>query len=481
MKIRLTITAILLAIVSQICSLQLRAQVSRFMPMPDYPFVYICDDKDAALPDISDSLFNASAQGISFRVNRTELRSNEPFVELYAQRIAPMLRDKGLVLRRIIVRGAASPEGPYENNRRLSRERTQRLVQFIGRQLDAHFDASRIEQSSICEDYEYLVVLMQRAQDAEAAAVERIWQQSGGDERQCKSRLRALNGGRTWQRLLREYFPRLRQARVMLFFGRMPEVVPQTLLPELPATDLFARDAFRPLPGVEDAAFVLPWQEREYLLLPLFCVKDSVPARLPVVALRTNLVHDFFYMPNFGFAPSVNVQLEFFPRRGHLTYNLGFSFSNHRHYADCKFFQMRDAQLELRRYFRKGHPYRGAYLAAYAHGFVYGIGFGPTKGWEGEGLGAGLSGGYTMRLTCCGHFRLEFMAALGFLATKYDPYVWGNPITGDLDGKYYYDYQGVASKFKKRNHLFTWLGPTNVGIQLTYDIIYRKRGKGGSL
>ena len=84
-----------------------------------------------------------------------------------------------------------------------------------------------------------------------------------------------------------------------------------------------------------------------------------------------------------------------------------------------------------------------------------------------------------MRLTRCGHFRLEFMAALGFLATKYDPYVWGNPITGDLDGKYYYDYQGMASKFKKRNHLFTWLGPTNVGIQLTYDIIYRKRGKGG--
>ena len=459
----------------------LSAQDSPFAPLPDFPFVYVSGDKDAHLPDISDSLFNACARGIRFRVNRTELLPDDPFISVYKSRIAPLLRDRGLVLRHIIIRGAASPEGPYDNNSRLSRARTQRLLSFIMGQLDGQFDLSRIQQSSVCEDYEYLVLLMRQAGDEEAETVDRIWQESGGSERLCKSRLQSLHGGRTWRRLLKVYFPTLRQARVMLFFGRVPEVVSQTLLPELPATDLFARDAFRPLPGFEDAAFVLPWQEREYLLLPLFCVKDSVAARLPVVALRTNLVHDFFYMPNFGFAPSVNVQLEFFPRCGHLTYNLGFSFSNHTHYADHKFFQMRDAQLELRRYFRKGHPYRGAYLAAYAHGFVYGIGFGTTRGWEGEGLGAGLSGGYTMRLTRCGHFRLEFMAALGFLATKYDPYVWGNPITGDLDGKYYYDYQGVASKFKKRNHLFTWLGPTNVGIQLTYDIIYRKRGKGGSL
>ena len=475
---RLTVTT-LLAMLCQLCSLQLRAQVSCFMPVPEFPFVYICDDKEAALPDISDSLFNASAQGIGFRVNRSELRADEPFIQLYQRQIAPMLRDKGLVLRRIIVRGAASPEGPYENNRRLSRERTQRLMQFIGEKLDAHFDASRIEQSSICEDYEYLVVLMQRARDAEAEAVARIWQQSGGDERRCKSLLRSLNGGRTWRRLLREYFPRLRQARVMLFFGRMPEVTSQTLLPELPATDILAHAAFRPLPGAEDVAFALPWTERDYPLLPIFCVKDSIPARLPVVALRTNLVHDFFYMPNFGFAPSGNVQLEFFPRRGHLTYNLGFTFGNHRHYADCKFFQLRDLQLEVRRYFRKGHPFRGAYLAAYAHGFVYGIGFGPKKGWEGEGLGAGLSGGYTLSLTRNGHFRMEFMAAVGYLATKYDPYVWGHPITGEIDGKYYYDYQGVASRFQKRNRLFTWLGPTNLGLQLTYDIIYRRGAKKG--
>ena len=206
---------------------------------------------------------------------------------------------------------------------------------------------------------------------------------------------------------------------------------------------------------------------------------EEEASRLPLIALRTNLLHDFFYLPKFGFAPSVNLQLEFFPRRGHLTYNIGVSVSNHRHWSTHKFFQVRDVQLELRRYFKKGHPYRGAYLGAYAHGFVYGIGFGANSGWEGEGLGAGISGGYTLPLIKNGHFRLELMGAVGFLATRYDPYVWGNPITGDIDGKYYYDYHGTASKFKKRNHVFTWLGPTNLGISLTYDIVYRKKQKGG--
>ena len=140
---------------------------------------------------------------------------------------------------------------------------------------------------------------------------------------------------------------------------------------------------------------------------------------------------------------------------------------------------MRDVQFELRRYFRSARPVRGAYLGAYAEGCIYGIGFGPREGWEGEGLGAGLSGGYVLPLTRDGHFRLELMVAAGGFVTRYDPYVWGNPVTGDIDGKYYYDYSGSASKFRERNHLLTWFGPTNFGISLTYDILYYKRKKGG--
>ncbi len=435
-------------------------EIEQYKPLPGYSFVYISSDLEAQIPEISDSLFNADAKGIRFDVNKTQLRTNEPFIDIYKSEIAPLLREKGLVLRKLIIKGAASPEGPYDNNRRLGLGRTQRLVEFINSQFDNAPDVSLLQSNFVCEDYEYLTVLMAEANDPEAAAVKKIWDDSNGDEPYCKRELQKLNGGKTWKRLLNEYFPQLRQARVMMFFGT-------PLLATLHEGDLAQK------PNKQTVSTVALPPEVPTLPYPPLEVKTS---RLPLIALRTNLVHDLFYMPNFGFAPSGNVQLEFFPLHGHLTYNAGFSFSNHRHWSECKFFQIRDLQLELRRYFREGHPYRGAFLGVYAHGFCYGIGFNEKKGWEGEGLGAGLSGGYTLKLNRKGSFRLEFTAALGVLATRHDPYVYGNPVTGEKDGKYYYDYTGSASKFKKRNHMFTWFGPTNLGIQLTYDIVYRKKG-----
>ena len=181
-----------------------------YKPLPEYSFVYISEDENATLPDVSDSLFNANAQGIRFAVNRTELRADEPFIATFINHILPLLRDKKLVLRRIMVRGAASPEGPYANNCRLGKERTQRLIEYIGSKLDNDFDPRNIQSSNICEDYDYLIHLMTLASDPETNNVKKIWQETKGNEQQCKLRLQRLNGGKTWLRLKQKYFPDLR-------------------------------------------------------------------------------------------------------------------------------------------------------------------------------------------------------------------------------------------------------------------------------
>ena len=168
--------------------------------------------------------------------------------------------------------------------------------------------------------------------------------------------------------------------------------------------------------------------------------------------------------------------MEYYPLRGHYTYNAGFTWTTHRHWNDNKFFQIRDLQLELRRYFKGGGAFIGPYLGVYAEGTVYGIGFSKTRGWEGEGGGGGLTAGWTWKLNRKGNLRLEVSASLGVFVTRYDPYVYGNPITGsEEDGLYYYDYRGNTSEFKKRNHRMVWFGPTNAGLHITYDIIYRKK------
>ncbi len=452
--------------------------VQLYKQLYNYPFVFVSDSVVTTPPVISDSLFDEIARGIRFQVNRTELQKGDPFISLYNDSLVPWLKKHNLILREVFVKGAASPEGPYQNNVRLSCERAKRLIEFLSSNLDQPIANRPTNSKCVTEDYAYLVKLMQKAGDAEYQQVKAIWDASKGDELYCKKKLMALNGGTTWKRLLKVYFPTLRQSRLVLWFAVNPKHAPAArpkltaapkLAPMLTPTPQYFRTSHAGLldiPGIANY------------------VSQPVPVDTPVVkqytrrhmiALRTNLLHDFLYVPQFGLATGGNIQLEYYPLSGHYTFNAGFTFHNHRHWDSHKFFQTRDVQLEVRRYFKGQGQFLGTYLGAYAQGTVYGIGFSATKGWEGEGGGAGLTIGHTCKLNKKGSLRLEFSLSAGAFVTVYDPYVWGNPINGTIDGLYYYDYHGSTSKFKERNHRFAWFGPTNAGIHLTYDIIYRKK------
>ena len=429
-----------------------------YRQLREFPFVIVSDDAVTTPPVITDSLFDAAARGLRFKVNSTQLQPQDSFLALYRDVLVPWLKSQDLELRRLYVRGAASPEGPYANNVRLSRGRTRQLATLLCGELGQSADGVYpLDEKSITEDYGLLVKLMAGASDPDYSRVKAIWDHSGGDEPFCKRELMALDGGKVWTRLLKEYFPALRQARVIMWFARKPEAAPK----------VYAVKSEAPV-------FSLPAAP-----LPALVYRQPVPlpeeeSRRHLIAARTNLLHDLLYVPQFGFAPGGNLQLEYYPLDGHYTYNIGFTFIHHRRWSQHKFMQIRDLQFELRRYFKGGGKFIGPYLGAYVHGTVYGIGFSKSKGWEGEGLGGGLSGGYTFRLNRSGSLRMELSLSLGVFYSPHDPYVYGNPITGKEDGLYYYDYLGNTSEFKPRNHRFTWWGPTNVGVQITYDIIYRK-------
>ncbi len=438
-----------------------------YRQLADYPFVFVSDSHVTTPPVITDSLFDEIARGIRFQVNRTDLQKTDPFISLYNDSLVPWLKNNNLILREIYLKGAASPEGPYDNNVRLSRERTKRLIEFLSSNLGMPIADRPTNTSFVTEDYAYLIKLMEHAGDKEYAKVKAIWDACKGNERLCKKKLMALNGGRTWRRLVKTYFPTLRQSRMVLWFALNPRYI-QVSKVKYDFADKLDMQISPSFP-------VLP----TYSLQPVS--PDTLPDTLPdtvvvknysrqhMIALRTNLLHDFLYVPQFGFAPGANVQLEYYPLSGHYTMNAGFTFTNHRHWDTHKFMQIRDAQLELRRYFKGGGQFIGTFLNAYVEGMVYGIGFSKTKGWEGEGAGAGVGVGHTWALNKRGNLRLEASINFGAFITRYDPYVYNN------DGKYYYDYHGSLTDFKERNHQFVWFGPTNAGLHITYDIIYRKK------
>lgn len=436
--------------------------VSAYDRDPAYPYIVITDHDDEETPEFSDEEFYTMSTGVVFDVNKTNIRPDDPFFKVYEDEILPRINQEHLQLRKVFIRGAASPEGPYANNRRLGQGRSAALLEALRSRLRNQYIEMDAEVSSVTEDYGRLCYMMQQANDPDYTVVRDIYELCKGDEPCIKRQLMSVQGGRLWKRLLKQYFPDLRSARLIIWFS----------YPDREHAPFEEVGQLKP-----DTVPILPlvWPQPDSIY-PILPPEQPVEyTRRHLVAFRTNLLHDFFWMPQFGFASSPNYQLEYYPLDGHYTYNVALTWGTHRHWDTQEFFQVRDVQLELRRYFRGHGDFVGLYLDLYAHGNKYGIGLSPTKGWQGEGGGAGLGAGYVWPLNKRGNFRLEVSASVGYYRTLYDPYIYGNPITGEIDGDYYYYYFGYAQNFKERNHAFSWFGPTNLGLSLTYDILYRKR------
>ena len=230
-------------------------------------------------------------------------------------------------------------------------------------------------------------------------------------------------------------------------------------------------------------------------ITPAYIIPATTPAsalpRREVLSVKSNVLFDFAYMPGYDrFCPIPNVALEYYPLHGHFTYGASFDCPWWQHYDEHKYFQVRNYQLHTRYYLRSGDirkrkpgegaAFRGLYLSLYAHAYLYNICFDEKRGWEGEGWGAGLGIGYVVPLGRSGHWKLEFGLQAGYLSTNYDPYQWKCPVDPDTDKEqYYYKWYGDAKDFQKRQHRFSWLGPTRVEITLSYDLLYRRNNKKG--
>jgi hypothetical protein len=119
-------------------------------------------------------------------------------------------------------------------------------------------------------------------------------------------------------------------------------------------------------------------------------------------------------------------------------------------------------------------------VSVYGNAGLYGICFDADRGWVGSGFGGGIGLGYVTPLSRNGHWRMEFSLQAGYFTTKYDPYQYENPVDPNYhDGLYYYKWTQSPSLFKKRQYRYTWLGPTRIGVTLTYDLLYRRISKKG--
>lgn len=424
------------------------------------PFVRYVEDGDTL--NVSDEEFAEMSGRVIFPVNVTKLPKNAPLLRQLDREVLPAMNRAGRQLVGVIIRGAASPEGPYEGNRRLGTERAAALVNFVTSRLAVPVKNNDYSVVVDFEDYRTLCYFLSRAKDREYERVKALCDQylPTGDIETLKRELQEADDGKLWAYLLKNYFPDLRSARIMLLFRKVS--CPFTYEAQKPA---------EPAPIKVRRSLVIP--RREFL------------------SVKTNLLLDFAYVPGYDrWCPIPNIAVEYYPRHGHFTFGGSFDTPWWKDYDAHKYFQVRNYQLETRYYLKSGDEalrpagqgaaFQGFYLQGYVHGGLFGICFDEDRGWIGEGAGAGVGAGYVIPLTKKGHWRLEAGIQFGVFACKYDPYQYENPVDPTFrDHKYYYKWTEDPELFKKRQYRYTWVGPTRIGITLSYDLLYRRVTKRG--
>jgi hypothetical protein len=194
-----------------------------------FPFVRFVFENDSLTMD--DEAFMDAAAKIIFPVNKYNLPQNNPTLRILREQILPHINADSLQLVRIMLRGAASPEGSLRNNERLAKGRSKSLYDFLSAHLDHALADSLLLHNVESEDYRLLCIMMQQAGDPDYDEVQALCNEylPQHDYISLKNSLKQAHGGKLWRRLLHDYFPQLRAARFVLYFAKY---VPEPEFPE---------------------------------------------------------------------------------------------------------------------------------------------------------------------------------------------------------------------------------------------------------
>ncbi len=253
---------------------------------------------------------------------------------------------------------------------------------------------SAVQEQFVTEDYYGLRQLMLASDAPYSKAVIDIINQ-GKSDAEIKAALKRLQGGRVWQQLLKNYFPQLRAVRVLLVVTPKQQPKPDVATPVVPdiPTEVLADTIAEP----KDVVEVPVIQE------PVAIQEEPKAEYQPMFNIKTNLLYDLaLYVPQYGWAPTPNVSLEFLPRGGHVTALAEWTGTGWRSDRKNKTWILRNILLEGRYYIKGGAQFTGHYVEAYAHTGEFDIQFSPSKAWIndsfGKSWGGGIGWGYVRRI-----------------------------------------------------------------------------------
>ena len=394
---------------------------------------------------------------IFFRQGKIDLDPTLSGNQWALNRIADTLRsnyaDSAYQLRKILVVGTASPEGPPGINRWLSEKRADVLFNHLSQY--ATLPDSLKSSRFIGPDWmgllklakhdpllpfreEALSLLSQIAGEAEAGIGTQSNRQGSqqGRIRSQLERIRSLRGGIPYQYMYKKYFPSLRASQLFLWYNRVYKPLIPSPMPEWKIVKLSVDTTI-----TSDSIHIGP-----------ILIEPGQPRKPHYVALRTNMLYDALLMPNIGcemyLGKSWSVAANWL---------YGWWKTDRRHW----YWRAYGGDITVRKWLGKAaeeKPLTGHHIGIYAQIFTYDFEMG------GRGYMGGKPGGtiwnkmnhamgaeYGYSLPIARKLNIDFSLGMGY---------WG----------------GIYHEYKPRNHYYVWqatrerhwIGPTKLEVSLVW-------------
>ena len=375
---------------------------------------------------------------ISYPVGKAELEEDYMENSKFLQHIQKNLEHFSQI-DSIVIYSYSSPEGPYQLNKRLAANRGKTIKDYLIKHLPVHRTLSDrfIIINPTAENWCGLrdLILSQYPYDNRDEVLAVLDNADIDDERR-KTLLKRLDGGKSWNYILKHLMPQLRYASWLIVRQRLEveKLVEKTasLKMDLPIMSLPE-------------------------LKPLVCLPiEESPDTAFTFAVKSNLMYDAL--------TALNVELEV-PVKNHWSVMVEDVFpwwETGNKYT----LQLWEMGVEGRYWFSNNQYHsqklQGHFAGAYAMSGKYDLQWDRDLCYQGTFWSAGATYGYAKKISRL--FQLEFSVSLGYMSTEYQHYqpsIDYEQLYGDLEGK----------------RKISYWGPTKLKVSLVMPIHLKWRRK----
>lgn len=336
-----------------------------------------------------------------------------------------------------------SPEGKYEHNLSLSKERANTAKRFLlSNSPDSlKLNSSKIKISPIAENWEGLIAKVKECYhfSNRDAVLEILCDETiSNDVRKWK--LKCLDRGLSWRYMINNYMPSLRAASWVCVWGEILEPLKAHPAPayQIPA----------PLKAYSAPAYQIPAPVSGLAIQK----SEDKPQMRSTFGIKTNLLYDALLVPNLGieFYLSKNVSLA-------ANWMYAWWKNDPAHW----YWRTYGGDVGLRFWFGKKvkeRRFAGHHLGFYGQVVTYDIAFG-SRGqiggvpggaiWDRTNFGGGLEYGYSVPVGK--RLNLDFSIGVGYLGGEYTEYITQDDC-----------YVWQATKYRN------WIGPTKAEFSLVW-------------